>query len=107
MSSLPRVFLSSLLLAAATFAQDTAPAKPECNAENDHTIWPEKPGQRPGIPVEICTKKRHRYEWQQLTVDISRLRHQEEPKTKAKPDTAAVPQTADAGKHPAAPASQE
>ncbi len=101
MSSVPGVFLSFLLFAAASFAQDTAPAKPECNAENNHRIWPDKHSRHPGAPVEICTQKGTHYAWRQLTADISRL------KARAKPENSAAPPTADAENHHTAPASQE
>jgi hypothetical protein len=75
MSSGSHLFLIPVFLAAACFAEDATPAKPECNAENLHKIWPEKTSRRPGAPVEICVEKHHlRYRWQPLTVDISELR---------------------------------
>ena len=70
--------MSRLLLipmfVAVCFARDSIPAKPACNAENLHKIWPEKTDQRPGVPVAICVAKHRRYSWQPLTVDISELR---------------------------------
>ncbi len=77
MPSGPRLILIPVFLAAACFAEDSTPAKPECNAGNLHKIWPEKTSRRPGVPVEICIEKHHlRYHWQPLTVDISELRAQ-------------------------------
>ena len=85
MPSGSRIILLPLILAMACFAEDSAPAKPRCNAENQHRIWPDKASRRPGVPVEICVEKHSRYIWQTLTVDISELRAQvnsnPEPKT--------------------------
>jgi hypothetical protein len=71
-----RLFLIPVVLAAACLADDATSAKPECNAQNLHKIWPEKADRRSGVPVEICVEKHLRYRWQALTVDISELRAQ-------------------------------
>lgn len=89
-----RLVLIPVCLGAACFAEEATPAKPECNAENLHKIWPEKTNWRPDVPIEICVEKHLRYRWQPMTVNISDLRVQA--KSNGKP-----------AKDPAAPASQE
>jgi len=67
-----------MLMAGACFADEGTPAtpraKPECSAETEHLMWPEKSERRSGGPVEICVEKHLKYRWQPLTVDISELR---------------------------------
>ena len=101
MPSVTRIILIPIMLAAACFADDTSPAKPECNAENRHRIWPEKTSRRPGVPVEICVEKHSRYVWQPLTVDISELRAQ------AKSNSNPGPRTPSTDKESAPPVDRE
>ena len=72
----PHLIFVPLFLAAVCLADEAPRAKPDCNAENVHKIWPEQNSARPTVPIEICVEKHQHYRWQPLTVDISELRAQ-------------------------------
>ncbi len=67
-----------IFLAGAGLADERLPAsaraKPECSAQTEHMLWPEKSERRSGGLVEICVGKHLKYRWQPLTVDISELK---------------------------------
>jgi hypothetical protein len=48
--------------------------KPVCTEKTRGKIWPEKTSRGAGVPIEICAPKRFHYRWQQLTIDISKLK---------------------------------
>jgi len=86
-----------VLIATACFGDEANPAKPECNAENEHKLWPEKNARHSGEPVEICVERRSKYKWEPVTVDISELRAKARGAASA-PNQAATTHAAGGGK---------
>jgi hypothetical protein len=72
-------FLIAMLMATACYAQESNPAKPVCNAETQGKLWPEKASRGTGVPIEICVSKHWKYRWEQLTVDVSKLKAMHKP----------------------------
>ena|SRR5579863_1146423 len=66
--SIPMLFVISFCAAGAE------PAKPACNAQTRGNLWPENTTHGSEVPVEICSKAHWKYRWEQLTVDVSRLK---------------------------------
>jgi len=63
-----------MLFAISVCAPGAEPAKPACNAQTRGDLWPEKTARGSEVPVEICSKVHRKYRWEQLTVDVSRLK---------------------------------
>jgi hypothetical protein len=63
-----------MLLAISFCAPGAEPAKPACNAQTRGDLWPENTSRGSEVPVEICSKAHRKYRWEQLTVDVSRLK---------------------------------
>jgi hypothetical protein len=63
-----------MLFAISFRAPGAEPVKPACNAQTRGDLWPEKTSRGSEVPVEICSKVHRKYRWEQLTVDISRLK---------------------------------
>ncbi len=63
-----------MLFAVPFFAPGAEPVKPACNAQTRGDLWPEKTSRGSEVPVEICSKVHRKYRWEQLTVDVSRLK---------------------------------
>ena len=63
-----------ILFAVSFCAPGAEPSKPACNAQTRGDLWPEKTSRGSEVPVEICSKVHRKYRWEQLTVDVSRLK---------------------------------
>src|SRR5580658_8426668 len=69
------VWLAIPMIFAISFCSPGAePAKPACNAQTRGHLWPEKTSRGSEVPIEICSKVHRKYRWEQLTVDVSRLK---------------------------------
>jgi hypothetical protein len=63
-----------MLFAISFCALGAEPVKPACNAQTRGDLWPEKTSRGSEVPVEICSKVHRKYRWEQLTIDVSRLK---------------------------------
>jgi hypothetical protein len=63
-----------MLFAVSFCTQGAEPVKPACNAQTRGDLWPEKTSRGSEVPVEICSKVHRKYRWEQLTIDVSRLK---------------------------------
>src|SRR5580698_7452132 len=63
-----------ILFAVSFCAPGAEPSKPACNAQTRGDLWPEKTSRGSEVPIEICSKVHRKYRWEQLTVDVSRLK---------------------------------
>ena len=66
--TIPMLFVISLC------ASGGEQAKPSCNAHTRGDLWPENTSRGSEVPVEICSNAHRKYRWEQLTVDVSRLK---------------------------------
>ncbi|HEX4134936.1 MAG TPA: hypothetical protein VHY84_10030 [Bryobacteraceae bacterium] len=101
-----RRMLIPVLLAGSCWAQNAESAKPACNEQTLGSFWPEKADQRPGMPVEICSKAHRKYHWLQLTVDVSQLKGTVKGKPDAVPVAVAARSTGSADAKPVIPTSE-
>jgi hypothetical protein len=101
-----RQMLIPALLAGSCWAQNADPANPVCNEQTLGSFWPAKADQRPGGPVEVCSKAHGKYHWLQLTVDVSRLKRTDKGKREAAPVAVAARSTGEADAKQVAPASE-
>jgi hypothetical protein len=101
-----RQMLIPVILAGSCWAQNAEPAKPVCNEQTLGSFWPEKADQRPGTPVEICSKAHRKYHWLQLTVDVSQLKGTVKEKRDVMPVAVAARGTGAADAKPVVPTSE-
>jgi hypothetical protein len=85
------LFLIPMLIAAACCAQEVNPVKPVCNAQTQSKLWPEKTSRGNSVPIEICVAGFLKYQWKQLTVDVSQLKAARKKVIAGKASNAATP----------------
>ena len=66
------VFLIVPAWSQTTEAPETA--KPACTQQTRGKLWPENTVRGAGVPIEICAPKGWHYRWQQLTIDVSKMK---------------------------------
>ena len=68
-------FAIPILITMSCYAESPSPAKPVCNAQTRGKLWPENTARHAATaPIELCSMRRWRYRWEQLTVDVTQLR---------------------------------
>ncbi len=76
--------LISALVLGSGWAEE--PPKPRCDALQRGRLWPESETRGTRRQIEICTLNVWKYQWQQLTVDISELGKGSKDRRKTEPE---------------------
>jgi hypothetical protein len=68
-------FAIPILITMSGYAENPSPLKPVCNAQTRGKLWPENTARHAATaPIELCSMRRWRYRWEQLTIDVTQLR---------------------------------